>query len=360
MLMKNEPGKTNHRNLLDSGRLLKQSLRPILCSMVFCVLFLSFLSCSKRDKPRIGVVISTMQETVYFFMKQALTERMHLDNLEVIWVSSENNSAQQQFDVEALLAHGIDVLIIQPVDTKKSKTLVARVKNAGIPVIALDRLPHNVPVDLFVTADNRKVGQIQAETIVEALGGSGNLLILEGDSGNSVTHQITDGNISVLEKYPGIHVLMRRTHRGWSRDLAQITMEDAISTYGDKIDGVLANNSGMAMAALNVLRRKKIAKRILIVGSDADKDACRALISGEFLADIDKRPYELGKAAYEAAKELISGQPVSYHYISQIDSGIEIPIRLTPVILLTKENVKAEMHYRWGEFQLISDSEVIE
>jgi len=94
----------------SSGGAFRSRLRLLLVA----VLLFSFAACSHRAHIRIGVVVATMQETGYFSMRQALTKRADLDGVEVIWVSSENNVAEQRFDNEAALAHGIDIPIFQP------------------------------------------------------------------------------------------------------------------------------------------------------------------------------------------------------------------------------------------------------
>jgi len=292
--------------------------------------------------------MSNMQESVYDFMRQAFFDRMQMDGVEVIWLSAENNEAKQRFDFETLLGLDPQVIVFQPLGVERSSELVRKAVDSGVPVIALDRLPGDAPVALFVTADSRKVGELQAQRLVEQLGGSGNVLILQGDEIHSVSVQITEGNLSVLEGFPGIRVVQRKSHRLWDRALARLTVDEALDAF-PAVDGILANNSGMAMGAVDALRARGLAGKIPVVGADADFDACRAVLRGEILAEVDKRPYELGEAAYESALGLILGHDLKRGL--EIRSGANtVPVRLTPVKLIDSRNLKDEMAYRWGAF----------
>jgi D-xylose transport system substrate-binding protein len=306
--------------------------------------------CKEKRPPRIGVIVATMTEAVYSFMRRAMTDRMAADGVEVVWVSSGNSEAKQEQDVESMLALGVDVLILQPVNTENSGDLVHRVVSEGTPVVALDRLPGNAPVSLYVTADSRRAGRLQAELLVRELNGSGDILILEGEAGNSVAEAITRGNLEVFSEFSGIRIIARRAHRRWNRELARLTTERVLEEFG-RLDGIVANNSSMAMGALAVLRERHLVGQVGLVGADADFGACLAIIDGEILGEVDKRPYELGAAAYDAALRLSRGEPVGRDDLIW-NGAYETPVLLGPVRLITARNVGVEMSYRWGALSL--------
>jgi D-xylose transport system substrate-binding protein len=307
-------------------------------------------SCAEPGRPRIGVIVSNMRDPVYVTMRAAMTDRMAADGVDLLWVSSSNSEAKQRQDLEAMASLDVDVLIFQPVSTTGFSGLVRDVVQKGIPVVALDRLPADSPVSLYVTADSRTVGRLQARLLAEKLGGNGNVLILEGEEGHSVAAAITQGNLEVLTQHEGLRVVLRRPHRRWDRALARLTVEEALDLYG-RLDGILANNSAMAMGALEVLRQRGLNGRVQVVGADADYDACLAVLDGDLLGEVDKRPYELGLAAYEAALDLHRGYLRPGDEIIQT-GAYQVPVRLVPVRLITRENVQVEMSYRWGALAL--------
>jgi ABC-type sugar transport system substrate-binding protein len=308
-------------------------------------------ACSPRKQPKIGVSVATMQEAVYSFMRKAMLEKSSADGVELVWVSAENSESKQRADVEGLIAQGVDVLVLHAVNTATAGELVKKAAAAGIPVVAMDRLPSGVAVRLYVTANSRLVGRLQAQYLAQALGGKGNVVLLEGETGNSTARDITAGNLEILAGYPDIKLVLRRAHKNWARDLAKTTVDEAFAASKDGVQGILANNSGMAMGALEAVEgrlSKADAATVVVIGADADRDACEAIIEGRLAADIDKMPTEIARATYDAAQKLIRRERLTADAVVD-NAGIGTDVRLTPVKLITKDNVKPAMEYRWGD-----------
>lgn len=303
---------------------------------------------------KIGVSVATSQEAVYKFMEKAMRDNEKKDGVEVLWVSANNDANKQVADVENLISQKIDVLILHSVNTGTAKNIVKKAKDANIPVVAMDRLPDEAKVDAYVTADSFKVGQTQADFILKQINNKGNVVILEGEAGNSVAKTITEGNKDVLSKATDVKIIADQPHQAWARDKAMATVENLIAK-GEKINAVLANNSGMAMGAVQALKAKGLIDKVAVIGSDADKDASQSILKGELRADIDKKPYELGLGAYKIAVALAKKQDWKTSVnglgtISSQDNGSagKVDVLLTPIKLITKDNVR-DMEERWGK-----------
>lgn len=326
----------------------KRSFSGFLSALLVCLLLAGGAS-ARAERIRIGVSVATMQEAVYSFMKKAMEEQVRKDDVELIWLSAENDEAKQVSDVENLLARKVKAVILHSVNTGAARRLVEMIQAKKLPVVAMDRLPTAAAVDIYVTADSFKVGQLQAEYTAKQIKGKGNVVILEGEAGNTVAAEITRGNKDILKKFPGIQIAVDQAHRAWARDAALATTENALTRYGGKIAAVLANNSGMAMGAVQALLAKKLTARVVTVGSDADKDACQAILRGELWADVDKRPVDLGLASYQAALALARGRKVTVDK-TVMNGKFKVPVKYTPVQLITKANVRS-MKYRWPDLQ---------
>ena len=328
-----------------------------LTKTTFVFLFFLFLCINSsyakaKEKPniKIGVSVATMKEVVYSFMKQAMMDNKDKYGVEVYWASSNNDEMAQVGNVEDLLAQEIDVLILHPVNTAAAASLVKKAQRENVPVVSMDRLPTNADVSCHVTANSFLVGQIQAEYLTQQLKGKGNVIILEGEAGNDVAREITAGNKDILKKYPNIKIAVDQTHRAWSRHLAMATTENALTNYNNDIQGIVANNSGMIMGAVQALIAEDLTDKIITVGSDADKDSCQAIIDGTNNADVDKMPYQLGLGAFEIAVKIAKGENFKTDKVIQ-NGKYKVPVKLTPVRLITKENVK-EMKDRWPDLKM--------
>ncbi|KEO85179.1 substrate-binding domain-containing protein [Tumebacillus flagellatus] len=307
-------------------------------------------------KIKIGVSVATSQEAVYKFMEQAMRDNTEKDGVELEWVSANNDANKQMGDVENLIAKKVDVIILHAVNTGTAKNIVKKAEAAKIPVIAMDRLPDNAKVTAYVTADSFKVGQTQAEFVLKQLNNKGNVVILEGEAGNSVAKQITDGNKDIISKNPDVKIIADQPHQGWARDKAMATIENLIAK-GEHIDAVLANNSGMAMGAVQALKAKGLIDKTVVIGSDADKDASVSILHNELRADIDKKPYDLGLGAYKIAVATAKGEKwqdtvKDLGTVSSTDNGDagKVDVLLTPIKLINKDNVK-DMEQRWGKLE---------
>jgi len=328
-------------------------MRYLKIALVFLVVFalgnnLAFAE-AKKSKIKVGVSVATMKEAVYSFMKKAMMDNKDKYSAEIYWVAANNDEMAQVANVEDLLAQGIDVLILHPVNTVAAGSLVAKAKGEGVPVVSMDRLPTNADVNCHVTANSFLVGQTQAKYIAEKLNGKGNVVILEGEAGNDVAREITAGNKDILKNYPDIKVVVDQTHKSWSRDLAMATTENALTNYKNNIQGILANNSGMIMGAVQALLAEGVKGKVVTIGSDADKDSCQAIISGTNDADVDKMPYQLGLITFETAVKIAKKEKVDAD--TSVQNGkYKVPVKFTPVRIITKENVK-EMKDRWPDLK---------
>lgn len=328
-------------------------MRLIKIAFVFLMSLVLFISSSyaetKKEKIKIGVSIATMKEAVYSFMRQAMMDNKDKYGVEVYWLSANNDEMAQVANVEDLLAKGIDVLILHSVNTAAAASLVEKAQKENVPVVSMDRLPTNANVNCHVTANSFLVGQLQAKYLVERLNGKGNVIILEGEAGNDVAREITAGNKDILKNYPNIKIVVDQTHKAWSRDLAMATTENALTNYNNNIQGILANNSGMIMGAVQALIAEGVTGKVVTVGSDADKDSCRAIIDGSNDADVDKMPYQLGLISFQIAISIAKKAEIESDALVQ-NGKYKVPVKFTPVRLITKENVK-EMKDRWPDLK---------
>lgn len=333
---------------------LKSVLIPVRRLFGGCVnlwFLISVFGCAPgRETPeeiKIGVSVATMQEAVYSFMKKAMVDYIKKDKVELIWVQADNKKERQYEQIDTLISQGIDVLILHPVDTETARDLVEKAEKARIPVVAMDRLPSGAKVACYVTADSFEVGRIQAQHLADRIGGKGNLIILKGDEGNNVAEEITKSNLSVFSKYSEIKVLTIKSHKFWSRSLARQTVNNALKKHRGNIQGIICNNSGMAMGALEALRGKGLIGKIVVIGADADLDACRLIIKRELSADVDKMPYEIGLASIKTAVAIVRKKSFPADRIIN-NRGVKVKVRLTPIKLITTDNIEY-MKYRWPD-----------
>jgi D-xylose transport system substrate-binding protein len=291
------------------------------------------------DPIKIGFVLSTLQEERYLKDKKFFLDEAQKLGFEAVVVSADNNPQTQTAKVENLLSRGVKALVIQPVNSEAAANLVKLAHEDKVPVVAYDRLIANAPVDFYVTQDSYKVGVLQAEAAVKATKGKGQYVILMGQAGHSVANEITRGNLDVLKKYPDIKVVVQKNHENWSPALALTTVENALSQYKNNIQAVLANNSGMANAAVQALNEQKLTGQVFVAGADADLSAVKNIVAGKLQLDILKDIEPLARTSAQVAMHLAkSEKPQSS---GNVKSGtFDVPSIATPVYAIDKNNLE--------------------
>lgn len=306
---------------------------------LFTVTNSGFSQAVAADKIKIGFVLSTLQEERYQKDQKYFKDEAAKLGFEPVLVSAENNEQTQTAKVENLLSMGVKALIIQPVNSNAAGALVKEAHADKVPVIAYDRMINNAQVDYYVTMDSFSVGKLQAEEAVKHTKGKGNYVILMGQAGHSVANEITRGVESVLSKHPGIKVVVKQSHEGWKPDLAMATVENALTQHNNKIDAILANNSGMAQGAVQALSEQKLAGKVFVAGADADLSAIKNIVAGRQHFEVLKDIEPLARTAAQVAFKLAKGEPQKPD--TTVTSGkFTIPTMTTPVYPITKSNLE--------------------
>lgn len=305
-------------------------------------------SCTRHSdsgvaKPvRIGFVLATMNEERYAKDKQYFTDFAKSQGAVVEFAACDDKVDVQAAKVETLLSKKIDALVVQPVNGETAGTLVAAAKRDGVPVIAYDRIIRNADIDLYVTQDSFRVGTLQAEAAVRATHGKGNYVILMGEAGHSVAEEITRGVLSVLEKHPGIKVVLKQNHPGWSTALALATVENTLTRLKNDVQAILANNDGMAMGAIKALSEQKLAGSVFVAGADADLSSVKDIIAGKQSMTVLKGIRPLAEAAVKGAIELAQ-RKVPTHDAQTHNGKKSVFVVSTPVYEVNKSNIQKQV-----------------
>ena len=308
--------------------------------VALALLALAFgLSAHADKKLKIGFILSTMQEERYQRDKRVFEETVQKLGAEVVFASCNNNEQTQAAQVDTMLSKHVDALVIQPVNGDTASSFVKDAKADKIPVVDYDRLIKNAAIDAYITEDSFKVGKLQAEAAVAYTKGKGNYVILMGQAGHSVAEARTAGIMSVLSKSPGVKIVVKQYHQGWSPDLAMKTTENALTRYKNDIQAVIANNSGMAHGAIQAIEEQKLTGKVFVAGADADLASIRDIVNGKQNLEVFISINDMAKRAAEVAVSLAKKEP--FKFDSEVDNGSgKIKTVNTPVFAIDKKNVE--------------------
>ncbi len=288
---------------------------------------------------KVAFLLSTLQEERYKKDQKYFEDTARSKGLDVFTLSADNDNARQLSQVEDALARHAQVLVIQPTDSAAAGGYVAKAHAHGAKVVAYDR---SVPgADFYVAHDSYTVGVLQAKEAVEATGGHGNYVLLDGQSGHSVANEIARGYRETLQPYvdrKDIAIVVEKNNDAWSPEQALKTVEDAISKTKGNISAILANNSGMARGAVQAVQAAGLGNRhIFIAGADADASNVNYVCEGKQSVEVLKEIEPLAREAATVAAAIVEGKTVE---AGATLSGV--PVIAIPVVLIRpNNNVKA-------------------
>jgi D-xylose transport system substrate-binding protein len=262
------------------------------------------------------------------------------------YANANQDPARQQQQAEAAITNGAKVIVLDAVDAKSAIATVNRAKQAGIPVIAYDRLITGAPIKYYVSFDNVKVGKLQAQTLVDKIGAAGkgkNIVMINGSPTDPSAGDYKKGAHAVLD---GADVKIGKEYDtpDWSPDKAQREMEQAVTALGkNTIVGVYSANDGMASGAIAAMKGNGIDPKTLpTTGQDSELAAIQRILVGEQYMTIYLAIKKQAETSAELAVDLLQGKaPPAGMVNAKVDneSGQVDSVLLAPTAV-TKDNIK--------------------
>jgi D-xylose transport system substrate-binding protein len=263
----------------------------------------------------------------------------------VDYANAEASQEKQSRQFQEMVAKKVDIIVVDALDAKAIAPDVQKAKDAGIPVIAYDRLAQG-PIDAYVSHDNELVGEVQARAVIEALGSkaaTSKIVMMNGDPADPNTAKFKDG---ALSEFKGkVRIAEEYDTDKWSPAVAEANMKKAIQAVGlNNIAAVYSANDGMAGAVIDALKRAGATTIPPVTGQDANLDAVQRVVSGEQYMTVYKSFLDEATDAAEMAVYKVQGRDIQYDALTQdkVDSPTQkdIPATLVPVVALTKDNIK--------------------
>lgn len=289
----------------------------------------------------IGLSMDTLQEARWKVDRDLFVQRAEELGAEVMVNSANSDDAIQLRDVNSFISNGVDVIVIIPHDGAAMAKGVRNAQEAGIPVIAYDRLITDVDLDLYITFDNVKVGEVQAQYLVDALNGEGNIIRIYGAPTDNNARLFKEGQDNILNPYiekGAIKVIHEDWATGWQPQVAKQITNAAITNNGHDFVGILASNDGTAGGAIQALKEEGLAGEILVTGQDAELAATQRIVEGTQAMTIYKPVKTLATQAAEFAVKMAQGKPIVAK--SELDNGAGlVPSVFLPVTAVDKVNM---------------------
>ena len=274
---------------------------------------------------------------------------------EVELLYAANDIPTQVSQVETMIADGCEVLVIASIDGDSLGTVLAQAKEAGIPVIAYDRLIMNSDaVTYYATFDNWLVGVKQGEFIRDALDldnadGPFNIEFITGDPGDNNINFFFDGAMSILTPYLESGKLVcpsGQTEKAvvatanWATDAAQARFENILSSYyadGTQLDAVLCSNDSTSLGVQNALKANYTGEWPVLTGQDCDVLSTISMLEGTQSMSVFKDTRTLAAQVVKMVTAILEGSEPEINDTETYDNGTGVipsylcePVAATP------------------------------
>ncbi|WP_019065724.1 ABC transporter permease/substrate-binding protein [Streptomyces hokutonensis] len=278
---------------------------------------------STTSKPKLGLSLSTLNNPFFVQIRSGAQAEAKKLGLDLTVTDAQNDASQQANQLQNFTSSNYGAIIVNPVDSDAASNSVKAADKAKIPVIAVDRGVNKAAVDTLVASDNIAGGELAAKTIAEKLGGTGKIVILQGQAGTSAARERAEGFAKGLKAYPGIQVLAQQP-ADFDRTKGLDVMSNLLQAHPD-VQGVIAANDEMALGAIKALG-SKAGRSVSVVGFDGTPDGLTAVKQGTLYASVAQQPSQLGKIAVDNALRAAQGK--------KVETTVKVPVKV-----VTKENV---------------------
>lgn len=317
------------------------ALRKILTLAVASVLGLNAFA--SKEKPVIGLSLDTLKEERWQKDRDTFTAKAESLGARVITQSANGDDTRQNRDIEALITRGVDVLVVVAHNGSALNRVIKAANEAKIPVIAYDRLIMNSDISLYLTFDNVKVGELQAQYLMKLMPTDrpARIVRLNGAPTDNNAKLFKQGQDNVLEpliKAGKVQIIFEDWCADWKPENGKKVTNAAITKFGHEFDGLLATTDHLAAGGIQALTEEGLAGRIPVTGQDADLSACQRIVRGTQTMTIYKPLKMLAEYAAEVAVGVAKGEPIPKG--TTINNGLnDVPAVFKDIYAVDKANL---------------------
>ena len=325
--------------------------RKLLLMVVTCMMVIALVGCAApvqapapaadapaADAPAEGEqAMKTFEDLVVGYAQIGAESEWRTANTNSVKTEAERlgvelkfSDAQQKQEnqikaIRSFIAQQVDVIGISPVVETGWETVFQEVKDAGIPLILVDRRAA-VPEDLYVTylgSDFVEEGRKAGKAMADILGGEGKIVELVGTVGSAPANDRFSGFREAIADQPGMEIIATQSG-DFTRAKGKEVMEAFLKSYGDEIDALYAHNDDMAIGAIQAIEEYglKPGEDIKIVSIDAVRGAFEAMVEGKLNCTVECNPL-LGPQFFDLALKVVNGEEVAKWVPSE--EGIYFP-----------------------------------
>ena len=317
---------------------MKTHIANLFTAFVICLLL---VGCTKKDDIIIGISMGPTHERWTKDISY-LTQHLESQNAKVIVREANGSQVEQARQTKEMIEkEKLDVLIIVPVNSDAAGKLVDYAKSRDIDVIAYDRIIKNCDLDCYLSFDNIRIGEIQAEYLTK-IKPRGSYALLGGDPGDNNSLLLRIGQMNVLQPLiirGDIKIVIDENVEKWDDGIAYQIMKNYLAE-NEPPDAIIASSDGLSRGASKALLELGV-ENVLLSGQDAETDACRRIVEGHQTMTVYKVIESLAASAANMAILLASHEPIP-NTLTTVNNGLKMvpAVLVSSIIPVGEENIR--------------------
>jgi D-xylose transport system substrate-binding protein len=295
-----------------------------------------------NETVKIGFSMDTLKEERWQRDKDLVEKHAKEVGAELNVQVANGSDSEQIKQAENMLTQGVDVLIVAPHNGEVAATIVEAAHRQGVPVIAYDRLIKNSDVDLYISHQVVKMGEMQAKYLLDHVGKKpANFVIVGGSPTDNNALLLHQGQMNILKPAidrGDVKLVTDQYAKEWQASAALNIVENALTQSKNQVDAVVCSNDGTARGAIQALKAQNLAGKVLVSGQDADLASIKLIAAGEQTMTIYKSIQPLAYGAVDAALKMARGEQVAT--TDTIDNGFKkVPAILLEPVAVDRANL---------------------
>jgi ribose transport system substrate-binding protein len=220
-----------------------------------------------------------------YYAQMAIKDINAVDKNVKFTLTLADTPQKQVSDVEDLMAKGVQALVVLAYDSSTLTPTIKKAKEKGIYIVSVDRGLTEPVQDVYIAGDNPGLGKVSADYMGKAMGGKGNLVILEGIPCEINTQRVQAFNNVMKAKFPGIKILDSQP-ANWSTDKGYEVMQNYLQKY-PQIDAVWAQDDDILVGVLKAYKESGRKDIKLMIGGAGSKQMIKAVMDGDAMITAD-------------------------------------------------------------------------
>lgn len=294
------------------------TLAKLLITAAATTALLSPLGASAQEVKKIGLAVPNLQADFFNQIKIGVENYGKEKGIEVIVVDAKNDTATQVSQVQDLLTQGIDAFIYIPAGAAAAAVPTRLAREAGIPVINVDRFPEGEPGDTFIGGEGIESSYQVCSEVIKRAGGAGKMVIIHGQKGTTPEVDRTEGCMRAIGENTGVELVDQQWSNQWSPDEGFSIAQNMLTAHPD-ITMIFGQADGLAMGAAKAVDVAGLSDKIIIGGYDGDGAALEYLAKceGPFVVTATQSTRRMGVLAVDSAIAVAAGEPVPETQVSE-------------------------------------------